>query len=179
MTVTERIGWKDGVSYQIYPASYKDSNGDGLGDIPGIIFKIDYIKDLGIHIAWLSPMYASLSFPPFCKPPLTVSSQVRNPSTRHGLRHPRLRIRLRTLRHSFRYREPHLCLPLAGHASNPRSRREPHLRRTRLVPRIEVLENESQARLVHMATRKILCRWNTHVAKQLTLLLQRKCVVMG
>lgn len=59
MTVTERIWWKDGVVYQIYPASYKDSNGDGLGDIPGVISKIDYIKDLGIDIVWLSPMYES------------------------------------------------------------------------------------------------------------------------
>lgn len=51
--------WKDGVVYQIYPASYKDSNGDGLGDIPGIISKIDYIKDLGVDIVWLSPVYES------------------------------------------------------------------------------------------------------------------------
>ncbi|KAH8670404.1 alpha-glucosidase [Tricladium varicosporioides] len=59
MTVTQRVWWKDGVVYQIYPASYKDSNNDGLGDIPGIISKIDYIKDLGIDIVWLSPMYDS------------------------------------------------------------------------------------------------------------------------
>lgn len=56
MTGSNRIWWKDGVVYQIYPASYKDSNGDGLGDIPGIISKIDYIKDLGIDIIWVSPM---------------------------------------------------------------------------------------------------------------------------
>lgn len=59
MTVTEPIWWKDGVVYQIYPASYKDSNNDGLGDIPGIVSKIDYIKDLGIDIVWLSPHYDS------------------------------------------------------------------------------------------------------------------------
>ncbi|RDW68485.1 putative alpha-glucosidase [Coleophoma crateriformis] len=59
MTVTERIWWKDGVVYQIYPSSYKDSNGDGWGDLPGIISKIDYIKDLGIDIVWISPMYDS------------------------------------------------------------------------------------------------------------------------
>jgi oligo-1,6-glucosidase len=50
--------WKDAVVYQIYPASFKDSNGDGLGDIPGVISKIDYLKDLGIDIVWISPMYA-------------------------------------------------------------------------------------------------------------------------
>ncbi|KUJ07774.1 alpha-glucosidase [Mollisia scopiformis] len=59
MTVTKRVWWKDGVVYQIYPASFKDSNNDGLGDIPGIISKIDYIKDLGIDIVWVSPMYDS------------------------------------------------------------------------------------------------------------------------
>ncbi|KAG4438494.1 hypothetical protein IFR05_006017 [Cadophora sp. M221] len=59
MTVTEPIWWKDGVVYQIYPASFKDSNNDGLGDIPGIVSKIDYIKDLGVDIVWLSPHYDS------------------------------------------------------------------------------------------------------------------------
>jgi oligo-1,6-glucosidase len=59
MAITQLIWWKDGVVYQIYPASYKDSNADGLGDIPGIISKIDYIQDLGIDIVWLSPMYES------------------------------------------------------------------------------------------------------------------------
>jgi hypothetical protein len=49
--------WKDAVVYQIYPASFKDSNGDGLGDIPGILSKIDYLKELGIDIVWVSPMY--------------------------------------------------------------------------------------------------------------------------
>ncbi|KAK3313770.1 glycoside hydrolase superfamily [Apodospora peruviana] len=48
--------WKDGMAYQICPAPFKDSNGDRLGDIPGIIDKIDYLKDLGIGIVWVSPM---------------------------------------------------------------------------------------------------------------------------
>ena len=51
--------WKDATIYQIWPASYKDSNGDGIGDIPGIISELDYIKDLGVDIIWLSPMYKS------------------------------------------------------------------------------------------------------------------------
>ncbi|KAK0623635.1 glycoside hydrolase superfamily [Immersiella caudata] len=51
--------WKDAVVYQIYPASFKDSNGDGLGDIPGILSKIDYLKDLGVDIIWVSPMFDS------------------------------------------------------------------------------------------------------------------------
>ncbi|KAB5570591.1 alpha-glucosidase [Coniochaeta sp. 2T2.1] len=55
----KKLWWKEGVVYQIYPASFKDSNGDGLGDIPGIISKIDYLKNLGIDIVWVSPMFDS------------------------------------------------------------------------------------------------------------------------
>jgi oligo-1,6-glucosidase len=51
--------WKEAVVYQIYPRSFKDSNGDGIGDIPGIISKLDYLKDLGIDVIWLSPVYKS------------------------------------------------------------------------------------------------------------------------
>ncbi len=51
--------WHDKVAYQIYPKSFYDSNGDGIGDIPGIISKLDYLKDLGIDIIWLSPCYSS------------------------------------------------------------------------------------------------------------------------
>jgi oligo-1,6-glucosidase len=51
--------WHDKVAYQIYPKSFYDSNGDGIGDIPGIISKLDYLQDLGIDIIWLSPCYRS------------------------------------------------------------------------------------------------------------------------
>ncbi len=51
--------WKEGVVYQIYPRSFKDSNGDGIGDIRGIIEKLDYLKELGINIVWLNPVYKS------------------------------------------------------------------------------------------------------------------------
>lgn len=53
------IWWKDANVYQIWPASYKDSNGDGVGDIPGIISTLDYVKSLGTDVIWLSPMYDS------------------------------------------------------------------------------------------------------------------------
>ncbi len=51
--------WKEGIVYQIYPRSFKDSNRDGIGDIPGIIQKLDYIKSLGADIIWLCPVYKS------------------------------------------------------------------------------------------------------------------------
>ncbi len=51
--------WHDKVAYQIYPKSFCDSNGDGIGDIPGIISKLDYLQDLGVDIIWLSPCYPS------------------------------------------------------------------------------------------------------------------------
>ena len=54
--------WTNAVVYQIYPRSFCDSNGDGIGDIPGIISKLDYLKDLGIKIIWLSPIYKSPQF---------------------------------------------------------------------------------------------------------------------
>ncbi len=55
----ERKWWQDKVAYQIYPKSFYDSNGDGIGDLPGIISKLDYLKDLGVDIIWLSPCYRS------------------------------------------------------------------------------------------------------------------------
>ena len=51
--------WHDKVAYQIYPKSFLDSNGDGIGDLRGIISKLDYLKELGIDIIWLSPIYKS------------------------------------------------------------------------------------------------------------------------
>jgi len=55
----KRTWWKESVIYQIYPRSFKDSNGDGIGDIKGIIEKLDYLKELGINVVWLSPVYKS------------------------------------------------------------------------------------------------------------------------
>ncbi|WED24799.1 alpha-glucosidase [Vibrio sp. JC009] len=55
----ERRWWHNAVVYQIYPRSFNDSNGDGIGDIPGIIEKLDHIKGLGANVIWLSPVYKS------------------------------------------------------------------------------------------------------------------------
>ncbi|TLS36501.1 glycoside hydrolase family 13 protein [Pseudalkalibacillus caeni] len=51
--------WKESVVYQIYPRSFNDSNGDGIGDLKGITLKLDYLKELGIDVVWLSPVYKS------------------------------------------------------------------------------------------------------------------------
>ncbi len=55
----KKTWWKESVVYQIYPRSYNDSNNDGIGDIPGIIEKLDYIQSLGIDVIWLCPAYES------------------------------------------------------------------------------------------------------------------------
>ncbi|MGA4721989.1 glycoside hydrolase family 13 protein [Fictibacillus nanhaiensis] len=55
----EKVWWKEAVGYQIYPRSFQDSNGDGIGDLKGIIQRLDYIKDLGIDVIWICPMYKS------------------------------------------------------------------------------------------------------------------------
>lgn len=55
----KRTWWQDKVAYQIYPKSFCDSNGDGIGDLKGIISRLDYLKNLGVDIVWLSPVYVS------------------------------------------------------------------------------------------------------------------------
>ena len=55
----EKHWWHKATIYQIYPKSFKDSNGDGVGDLQGIISKLDYLKKLGITAIWLSPVYQS------------------------------------------------------------------------------------------------------------------------
>ena len=58
----KKIWWKELVGYQIYPRSFKDSNNDGIGDINGIIDKLDYLKDLGIGLIWVCPMYKTPNY---------------------------------------------------------------------------------------------------------------------
>ncbi|KGP93241.1 oligo-1,6-glucosidase [Pontibacillus chungwhensis BH030062] len=55
----ERVWWKEAVGYQVYPRSFQDSNGDGIGDLQGMISRLDYLKDLGIDFIWICPMYKS------------------------------------------------------------------------------------------------------------------------
>lgn len=55
----KKTWWKEAVAYQVYPRSFMDSNGDGIGDIKGVISKLGYLRDLGIDVIWLSPVYRS------------------------------------------------------------------------------------------------------------------------
>src|SRR5215510_9824527 len=56
---SDKIWWKEAVVYQIYPRSFKDSNGDGIGDLKGIVSELDYIKGLGVDVIWLGPHFDS------------------------------------------------------------------------------------------------------------------------
>src|SRR4029078_4875880 len=56
---TEHKWWKEAIVYQIYPRSFKDSDGNGIGDLKGIISTLDYIKSLGVTAVWLNPIYSS------------------------------------------------------------------------------------------------------------------------
>ncbi len=58
-SVPDPAWWKEAVIYQIYPRSFKDTNGDGVGDLKGIIEKLDYIQSLGVDMVWLNPIYSS------------------------------------------------------------------------------------------------------------------------
>ena len=79
-----RRWWKEVVVYQIYPRSFADSNGDGIGDIPGIIGKLDYIADLGVDVIWLSPHFdsptSSTTMPAPCTAQMTARPSARQPS---------------------------------------------------------------------------------------------------
>lgn len=55
----DRKWWKEAVVYQIYPRSFSDSNGDGVGDLRGILSKLDYLQNLGVNVLWLCPVYES------------------------------------------------------------------------------------------------------------------------
>ncbi len=54
-----REWWRGGVIYQVYPRSFQDSNGDGMGDLPGILRRLDYLASLGVDAIWLSPFFQS------------------------------------------------------------------------------------------------------------------------
>jgi alpha-glucosidase len=58
-TTMQKVWWKEAVAYEIYPRSFMDSNEDGIGDLQGVISRLDYLKDLGIDVIWVCPVYRS------------------------------------------------------------------------------------------------------------------------
>ena len=126
--------WKHGVVYQVYPRSFNDSDGDGMGDIAGILEKLDYLSDLGIDAVWLSPINTSPMHdfgydicdyrgidPVFG----TLDDFDRLMAEAHRARHPR------------------------HHGPGA----QPHLRPASLVHRIALVAGQPQTRLVHLARR--------------------------
>jgi hypothetical protein len=69
-----RAWWKESSVYQVYPASYQDSTGSGVGDLKGIISRVDYLKDLGVDIVWLSPIFKSPQIDMVCNPSETETA---------------------------------------------------------------------------------------------------------
>ncbi|KAF3039831.1 hypothetical protein E8E11_006518 [Didymella keratinophila] len=59
VVTSPRVWWKESVVYQIYPASFHDTNGDGHGDVRGITQSLDYLKSFGVDVTWTSPIYKS------------------------------------------------------------------------------------------------------------------------
>ena len=107
--------WRQGVVYQIYPRSFADRNGDGIGDLPGIIDHLDHVVSLGVDAIWLSPIYPS--------PGRDVGYDVSD----HTAVDPAYGTR-------GRLRPPGRRGPPPRPAGDPRPGDEPHVRRARLVP---------------------------------------------
>ena len=107
--MNEYLWWQTGVIYQIYPLSFADSNGDGYGDLPGIIGKLDYLKWLGVNAIWISPIYPS----PLADYGYDVSDYTGDPSA---------------VRHDGGFRPAAGGLPRARDQAAARLRAQPHAR---------------------------------------------------
>ena len=108
---------KDLIVYQVYPRSFQDSNGDGIGDIPGILSRLDHLSALGINALWLSPVF-------------------RSPNDDNGYDISGYR----EIMDEFGTMGRAVCrVPQARHQGHYGSRREPFLRRASVVPRIQNL----------------------------------------
>jgi hypothetical protein len=176
MTVVERKWWKDGVVYQIYPASFKDSNGDGIGDLGGIISELDYIKSIGVNIVWICPMYDSpqvdmgydISDYQNVYPPYGTVQDMEKLIAECHTRGMRIILDLVVNHTSDQVLPPILCFVRALS----------DIGIAQMVPGISLVENEPQARLVHMASSP-LRRRRAQTSKQLARDLRWQCVAMG
>ena len=126
------LWWRDGIIYQIYPRSFADSNGDGIGDLDGITASLDYLHDLGIDAIWLSPIYPSpdIDFGYDVSNYLDIDPSVRQPG---------------------KLRPPDQGGARARLAHHPRSGAQPHVRPAPLVRRVAQITRQSLPRLVHLA----------------------------
>ena len=112
---TEQQWWRDAVIYQVYPRSFADSDGDGMGDLPGITARLPHLAELGVDAVWLSPFYTS-------------------PAERRRLRRRRLPRRRPALRHPRRRRRADRAGPRARPAGDRRPGAQPLLERAPVVP---------------------------------------------
>ena len=127
--------WKHAVFYEIYPRSFADSNGDGIGDLNGITSRLDYLKDLGVDAIWIAPCFPS--------PQVDFGYDVSD--------YEQIDPMYGTLADFDRLvAEGEEARP----ARDPRLRGQPHLRPTPVVPGVEVVAHVSQARLVRLAGRQ-------------------------
>ena len=145
--------WQQGIIYQIYPRSFQDSNGDGVGDLPGILSRLDYLEWLGVDAVWLSPIYPS--------PMDDFGYDISDYAGVDPL--------FGTLA-DFDQLDRRGASP--RHEAGARLRAEPHVRPASLVQGIALLARQSEARLVHLARPGPRRR----PAEQLAQQLRRRCL---
>ena len=127
----ERAWWKEAVFYQVYPRSFADGNGDGIGDLIGVIERLGYLADLGVDAIWLSPRYSVTPGRP-------------------RVRRQRLPGRPSRLRHARRLPHAPRGRPRATHPGRHRSGPQPRLRSASLVHKIAIEPRERETGLVRV-----------------------------
>jgi len=145
------VWWKHGVVYQVYPRSFQDTNGDGVGDLKGISERLDYLAWLGVNAIWISPIYPS----PMADFGYDVSDYCNIDPLFGSL-------------DDF----DRLVSARAQNKNNSRFRSQPHIRAASVVSRKPGVTRQSETRLVHLA------RWQARrfAAEQLAVAIRRTCV---
>jgi hypothetical protein len=178
VTETPRAWWKESSVYQIYTPSFKDSNGDGIGDLRGVIDKLDYIQNLGVDIVWLNPVFKTpqvdmgydISDYVDIHPPYGTAADVDELTEALHQRGMKLVMDL-VVNHTSDQVSAKLSnlghLPCILGSSCLRPTTAP------LVPRITVISNERISRLVYLEKAQVRQRWPTAATKQLGVLFWR------
>jgi hypothetical protein len=144
---------EDGVIYQIYPRSFQDTNGDGMGDLNGIRARLDYLSELGVDAIWISPFYKS----PMADCGYDVLDYY-NVDPLFGTMRD-----FEVLIEETHARRGDACAWAEAH---PRFRAEPHIGSAPMVPGEPLLASEREARLVHLAGRWTRGRHSEQLAQQ-------------